>query len=57
MSGFEILPVAELDRPRIDVTLRGSGLFRDVFAPLSALFSQAVRALSQRDEAPEARER
>ncbi|GAW37032.1 aerobic cobaltochelatase subunit CobN [Roseovarius sp. A-2] len=53
VSGFEILPVAELDRPRIDVTLRVSGLFRDVFAPLSALFSQAVRALSQRDEAPD----
>jgi cobaltochelatase CobN len=51
VSGVEILPVALLDRPRIDVTLRVSGLFRDVFPSLSALFGQAVRALSERDEA------
>ncbi len=53
VSGVEILPIALLDRPRIDVTLRVSGLFRDVFPTLSALFGQAVRALSQRDEAPD----
>ncbi|MEE2945881.1 MAG: cobaltochelatase subunit CobN [Pseudomonadota bacterium] len=51
VSGVEILPIAMLDRPRLDVTLRVSGLFRDVFPTLSALFSQAVRALSERDEA------
>jgi cobaltochelatase CobN len=51
VSGVEILPIAMLDRPRIDVTLRVSGLFRDVFPSLSALFSQAVRALAARDEA------
>ena len=51
VSGIEVVPVAELDRPRIDVTLRVSGLFRDVFPTLSALFQQAVRALSARDEA------
>lgn len=51
VSGLEVLPIAELDRPRIDVTLRVSGLFRDVFPTLSALFSQAVRALAARDEA------
>ncbi len=43
VSGVEILPIAYLDRPRIDVTLRVSGLFRDVFPSLSALFGQAVR--------------
>ncbi|MGR3460731.1 MAG: cobaltochelatase subunit CobN [Roseovarius sp.] len=53
VSGLEVLPIAELDRPRIDVTLRVSGLFRDVFPSLSALFSQAVRALALRDEAPD----
>lgn len=53
VSGIEVLPIAELDRPRIDVTLRVSGLFRDVFPTLSALFSQAVRAVSARDEAPD----
>lgn len=51
VSGIEVLPVAELDRPRIDVTLRVSGLFRDVFPTLTALFARAVRALSARDEA------
>ena len=51
VSGIEVVPIAELDRPRIDVTLRVSGLFRDVFPSLSALFSQAVRALAARDEA------
>ncbi|MEP2641354.1 cobaltochelatase subunit CobN [Roseobacter sp.] len=51
VSGIEVLPITELDRPRIDVTLRVSGLFRDVFPTLSALFSQAVRALAARDEA------
>ncbi|WP_299351293.1 cobaltochelatase subunit CobN [uncultured Shimia sp.] len=51
VSGVEILPIALLDRPRIDVTLRVSGLFRDVFPTLSALFTQAVKALADRDEA------
>ncbi|MEM9249447.1 MAG: cobaltochelatase subunit CobN [Pseudomonadota bacterium] len=53
VSGVEIVPIAELDRPRIDVTLRVSGLFRDVFPTLSALFQRAVRALAARDEAPD----
>jgi len=53
VSGVEILPLTLLDRPRLDVTLRVSGLFRDVFPSLSALFSQAVRALADRDEAPD----
>lgn len=53
VSGIEVLPITELERPRIDVTLRVSGLFRDVFPTLSALFAQAVRALAARDEAPD----
>lgn len=51
VSGIEVLPITDLDRPRIDVTLRVSGLFRDVFPTLSALFGQAIRALATRDEA------
>ena len=51
VSGVEILPIAMLERPRIDVTLRVSGLFRDVFPTLSSLFTQAVKALAERDEA------
>ncbi|MDP5216902.1 cobaltochelatase subunit CobN [Ruegeria sp. 2205SS24-7] len=51
VSGVEVLPITDLDRPRLDVTLRVSGLFRDVFPTLSALYGQAIRALSARDEA------
>ncbi|MGV6839933.1 MAG: cobaltochelatase subunit CobN [Planktomarina sp.] len=51
VSGIEIIPITELDRPRLDVTLRVSGLFRDVFPTLTALYAQAIRALAQRDEA------
>ncbi|MTI03845.1 cobaltochelatase subunit CobN [Roseibium sp. RKSG952] len=51
VSGIEVLPITDLSRPRLDVTLRVSGLFRDVFPTLSALYGQAVRALCERDEA------
>ncbi len=53
VSGIEVLPITDLSRPRLDVTLRVSGLFRDVFPTLSALYGQAVRALTKRDEAPD----
>jgi cobaltochelatase CobN len=49
VCGFEIIPLAQLDRPRIDVTLRVSGLFRDVFPGLAQLFAAASEALAQRD--------
>ena len=42
LTGFEIIPLAALDRPRIDVTLRVSGLFRDVFTPLAQLFEAGL---------------
>jgi len=48
--GFEILPQARLEFPRVDVTLQVSGLFRDMFGNLIALFDDAVRAVSARDE-------
>ncbi len=50
VTGIEILPLAHFDRPRIDVTLRVSGLFRDAFPTLCSMFGQAVRALASRDE-------
>ena len=50
ISGFEILPPAVFGRPRIDVTLRISGLFRDVFQTQIALFDEAVQAVSLLDE-------
>jgi cobaltochelatase CobN len=53
LRGVEILPLAELEHPRLDVTLRVSGLFRDVFAEQIALFARAVAALAARDEPPD----
>jgi cobaltochelatase CobN len=51
VNGYEILPLALLDRPRVDVTLRISGLFRDAFAAQLALFDSVVAAIAARDEA------
>ncbi len=50
VTGFEILVPAKLGRPRVDVTLRISGLFRDVFERQIALFDEAVRAVAALDE-------
>jgi len=47
---FEILPLSVLGRPRVDVTLRISGFFRDAFPNLIDLFDQAVVAVSQLEE-------
>ncbi|TAJ91915.1 MAG: cobaltochelatase subunit CobN [Reyranella sp.] len=50
VTGIEILPPAVLGRPRIDVTLRISGLFRDIFESQIALFDLAVRRVAALDE-------
>ncbi len=50
VTGFEILPQARLEFPRVDVTLHVSGLFRDMFPVLIALFDDAVRAVAALDE-------
>ncbi len=53
VTGFEVLPVSVLDRPRIDVTLRVSGFFRDAFPGLIDLFDSAVAAIAGiEDESP-----
>ncbi len=51
VNGFSVTPIAELDRPRVDVTLRISGLFRDAFAAQVTLFDAAAAAVAARDEA------
>ncbi len=53
VSGFEIVPLALLGRPRIDVTLRVSGLFRDVFPGLAQMFEAGAEALALREETAE----
>lgn len=50
VSGVEVIPLALLGRPRIDVTLRVSGLFRDIFPGLAQLFETGAAALSAREE-------
>ncbi|MEG4247574.1 cobaltochelatase subunit CobN [Microcoleus sp. Pol10D4] len=50
---FEILPVSVLGRPRVDVTLRISGFFRDAFFNLIDLFDSAVKAVADLDESAE----
>ncbi len=50
VTGFEILPQGVLGRPRVDVTLRISGFFRDAFPQLIALIDSAVRAVMALDE-------
>jgi len=53
VTDFEILPMAIFDRPRVDVTLRVSGFFRDAFANVMRLFDAAVQAVAELDEPPE----
>lgn len=50
VTGYEIMPAAVLGRPRVDVTLRVSGFFRDAFPEQIALFDKAVRAIGALDE-------
>jgi cobaltochelatase CobN len=50
---FEILPPSILGRPRVDVTLRVSGFFRDAFPNLMDLFDSAVTAVANLDEPEE----
>src|SRR3989475_861491 len=47
---IEVIPLAELKRPRIDVVMTVSGIFRDLFAPTMALLDKAVRRVATLDE-------
>ncbi len=47
---FEIIPTMLLGRPRVDVTLRVSGFFRDAFPNVMKLYDAAVLALAEFDE-------
>ena len=50
VTGIEVLPPATIGRPRVDVTWRISGLFRDMFPTQIALIDAATRAVAARDE-------
>jgi cobaltochelatase CobN len=51
--GIEPIPLAALGRPRVDVTLRISGFFRDAFPSMVELLDAAVELVAGLDEAPE----
>lgn len=50
VTGFQIIPHTALGRPRVDVTLRISGFFRDAFPQLISLVDSAARAVMALDE-------
>ncbi len=50
VTGFEIVPLMKLNRPRVDVTLRISGLLRDMFPAQLAFFHAAVQRVGALDE-------
>ncbi|MGW1273789.1 cobaltochelatase subunit CobN, partial [Streptomyces sp. NPDC002491] len=53
VTGVEAVPYEELGRPRIDVTLRISGFFRDAFPHTIGLLDDAVRLAASLDEPAE----
>ena len=53
VTGVEVIPLDELGRPRIDVTVRISGFFRDAFPNLIYLLDQAVGLVASLDEPPD----
>jgi cobaltochelatase CobN len=53
VKSFEIIPLEELGRPRIDITVRVSGITRDNFPGSIGLLDEAVQAVAALDEPPE----
>src|SRR5262249_36690974 len=50
VTGFQVIPLSALGRPRIDVTLKISGMFRDAFPVQLDLIDSAIRAVAALDE-------
>ncbi|WP_269302139.1 cobaltochelatase subunit CobN [Aeromicrobium sp. HA] len=53
VNGLEVIDLAELGRPRIDVTVRISGFFRDAFPHVIEILDDAVRLVADLDEPEE----
>ncbi len=53
VTGIEVVPLEELGRPRIDVTVRISGFFRDAFPHVITLLDDAVAAVAVLEEPDE----
>jgi cobaltochelatase CobN len=52
VTRLEVIPLEELGRPRVDVTVRISGFFRDAFPNLISLMDEAFRTVAALDEPP-----
>ena len=52
-TGVEVISLSELQRPRIDVVMTVSGIFRDLFSPTVQLLDKAVRVVAELDEPSE----
>lgn len=53
VKSFEIIPLHKLGHPRIDITVRTTGILRDNFANCYELLDDAVQAVAALDEPPE----
>ena len=53
ISDLQVIPAAELGRPRIDVTVRISGFFRDAFPHVVTMLDDAMRLVAALDEPAE----
>jgi len=53
VTDLELVPVEELGRPRVDVTVNITGLFRDTFPNLIDLIDKAVNMIADLDESDE----
>src|SRR3712207_1334090 len=51
-TGVDVIPLEILKRPRIDVVMTVSGIFRDLFGATMNLLDKAVRTVAQLDEPP-----
>jgi cobaltochelatase CobN len=54
VTGFAVTPLSELKRPRVDVTFRVSGLFRDAFPTQMDIIGSAISAIAELDEPDDA---
>jgi len=52
-TDVEVISLEELQRPRIDVVMTVSGIFRDLFSPTMVLLDKAVRRVAELDEPPD----
>ena len=52
-TSVEVIPLGELGRPRVDIVMTVSGIFRDLFSPTVQLLDRAVRLVASLDEPPE----